>query len=431
MTDFLGILVAAPIALLLNLLITSRIRKWAPPGEATALTSMFRMAVLVRYALALFLNFYSGNMTFADMFWGDSSTYDVRGFILAEYWAGRSYIAHSPELMISGWGFFYFVGFVYFIFGRNQLLVQFLNGTIGAVNALLIYAIAVHLFDTKSARKAALFMAFFPQMVFWSGGMYKDPAIIFCIATSMYAAIRLAKRFEVRYIALFIAACLGLMTLRFYIFYIVAFATLGTFLFSQRRGLLGTLGTYAVVLGAFFAALSFAVRGETVERQRAFFDLQRVQVSRADQSALSSSAIGSDLDVSTPAGALAAVPIGLAYLLFAPFPWSMTSIRQLLTLPEMLVWYSLIPALVRGLRYTIREKFRDCLPILVFAGMLMVAYAIFQGNVGTVYRQRTQITMFLFIFMGVGVVEKQRQRERSNVRPAFPPPPPRPAPRRI
>jgi hypothetical protein len=37
-----------------------------------------------------------------------------------------------------------------------------------------------------------------------------------------------------------------------------------------------------------------------------------------------------------------------------------------------------------------------------------------QGNVGTAYRQRTQITMFFFIFMGVGIVEGRRRREARD-----------------
>ena len=41
---------------------------------------------------------------------------------------------------------------------------------------------------------------------------------------------------------------------------------------------------------------------------------------------------------------------------------------------------------------------------------LTLAYALMQGNIGTAYRQRTQITMFFFIFMGVGIVERRRQR---------------------
>ena len=31
---------------------------------------------------------------------------------------------------------------------------------------------------------------------------------------------------------------------------------------------------------------------------------------------------------------------------------------------------------------------------------LTLAYALMQGNVGTAYRQRTQVTMFFFVFMG-------------------------------
>jgi hypothetical protein len=40
-----------------------------------------------------------------------------------------------------------------------------------------------------------------------------------------------------------------------------------------------------------------------------------------------------------------------------------------------------------------------------------------QGNVGTAYRQRTQITMFFFIFMGVGIAERRRQRALAQAGP--------------
>jgi hypothetical protein len=76
----------------------------------------------------------------------------------------------------------------------------------------------------------------------------------------------------------------------------------------------------------------------------------------------------------------------------------------------MLVGYALMPSLVRGLAAAIRHRFRLALPILVFAASLTVAYAVFQGNVGTAYRQRTQITMFYFVFIALGIVEKRRRR---------------------
>ena len=79
-------------------------------------------------------------------------------------------------------------------------------------------------------------------------------------------------------------------------------------------------------------------------------------------------------------------------------------------MPETLVWYALMPAFLRGVVFAVKRKLRAVLPILVFAVSLTGAYALMQGNVGTAYRQRTQITMFFFIFMGVGLAERRRQR---------------------
>jgi cation transport ATPase len=76
----------------------------------------------------------------------------------------------------------------------------------------------------------------------------------------------------------------------------------------------------------------------------------------------------------------------------------------------MLVWYGLMPAFVAGLVHAIRRQLGDVLPILTFAVALTLAYALMQGNIGTAYRQRTQVTMFFFLFMGVGLVERAKQK---------------------
>jgi hypothetical protein len=72
--------------------------------------------------------------------------------------------------------------------------------------------------------------------------------------------------------------------------------------------------------------------------------------------------------------------------------------------------------MIRGLMQTFRHRLRQSLPILVFAASLTVAYAVFQGNVGTAYRQRTQVTMFYFIFMAAGLVHRRRQRAQAQAR---------------
>jgi len=417
MTPFLDACFALLVATIVNVLIVHRIRVTLAGGDGQFLARVFWATIALRYAGAVFLNVYAGESSFADTFWGDSSTYDYGGYLLSLYWSGQTFVPPpNASVNVSGFGFHYFVGLVYVIFGRNHLLVQFLNGTIGAVSVLLIYAVAKQLFDSAVARWAALFMAYFPQMIFWSCALYKDPAVLLCIGLSMYAVLRLRERNQLRYVALYVGSCLALMSLRFYIFYMVVFATVGTFLFTQRRGVFSGLATQIALAGGLIVAMGLVVRSETLERQTSYFDLDRLQTTRSDQARWGQSAFAEDIDVSTPEGVLTVLPIGLMYLLFAPFPWAITGLRQLLTLPETLVWYALMPALFRGLRHALRERFRACLPILVFATTLTLAYAVFQGNVGTAYRQRTQITMFFFIFMGVGIVEKRRRKELRAVR---------------
>jgi hypothetical protein len=410
MTSLFDGLLALLLALILNALLISPLRRYFPPAEYAFMTRVFSWAIAVRYAGAVLVNIYAGgSRTFADLFWGDSNAYDAGGYALSQTWAGEAFASISSITQVSGFGFHYFVGLIYFLFGRNQLLVQFINGTISAFAGLVIYSIARDLYGVAAGRWALLFMSFFPQMVFWSCAMYKDPSILLCIALSMFAVLRLRAQFKLFHLLLFVAASLYLMSLRFYVFYMVAFAGIGTFLFAQRRGLFGSLLGQAALAAAFFAAIGLGVRRETLENQAGYFDLDKLQNARLDQSVQGRSAFASDVNVSTREGALAAIPVGFVYLMFAPFPWAVSGLRQLLTLPETLVWYGLMPALLRGLVFTVRTRLRAALPILVFAGTLTLAYAVFQSNVGTAYRQRTQITMFFFMFIGAGLEQKRQQ----------------------
>jgi hypothetical protein len=122
--------------------------------------------------------------------------------------------------------------------------------------------------------------------------------------------------------------------------------------------------------------------------------------------------------VRTTEGVLTAIPKGIIYLLFAPFPWQLASLRQSLALPEMIVWWLSFPLLVLGFWFAIKHRLREVSPILLFTTMLTLAYSLFQGNVGTAYRQRSQLLVFYFIFVAVGAVllkersENRRQRQQ-------------------
>jgi hypothetical protein len=168
-----------------------------------------------------------------------------------------------------------------------------------------------------------------------------------------------------------------------------------------------------IVIGIGFTYLGVIQNaGSDIEQ---FADLKRIQLSRVDLATSAESGYGEDLDVSTTEGALAALPIGFTYLMLAPFPWEMNNFRQLITLPEVILWWLSIPFLISGLVFTIRNRLRGSIAILLFSLMLTLAYSIFLGNVGTAYRQRTQIQVILFIFIAVGWTLYKERRENKKL----------------
>jgi hypothetical protein len=156
-----------------------------------------------------------------------------------------------------------------------------------------------------------------------------------------------------------------------------------------------------------------ALRNTTSEIQQ-FTNLQNLQRVRSWGANVSESGYGKDVDISTTEGAISFMPIGFMFVMFAPFPWQMTNAGQIITLPEMLIWWGTFPLLVSGLIYTIRHKLRNAIPIILFNLMLTLIYSLFQNNVGTVYRHRSQLLIFYLIFTSVGIVLWQERKENKG-----------------
>jgi len=173
--------------------------------------------------------------------------------------------------------------------------------------------------------------------------------------------------------------------------------------FLQRFIAIGVIGLAFTWFGVLQSA------GAQLER---YANLQSIQNSREDQTNAGSGFM-KDVDVGTTEGALTVLPVGLLYLIFAPFPWQFTTARQAITLPEMIVWWLSFPLLVLGLWYSLKHRLRQVSPIVIFTTMLTLAYSLFQGNVGTAYRQRSQLLVFYFIFVAVGaIIMKERAENR-------------------
>jgi hypothetical protein len=245
--------------------------------------------------------------------------------------------------------------------------------------------------------------------------LLKDGLIIFLLVLAMTMVIELQKRMNLLAIALLTFSLFGILSLRFYIFYMVTVAVVGSFIAGASKST-GSIVGRVVGLAVLGTALTYfgVIRTASSDLDK-FGSLERIQLSRSDLARSAKTGFGSDIDVSTPEGAIATLPIGLTYLMLAPFPWQATNLRQGITVPETFLWWAMIPLIIAGIIYSVRFRLRNAMPVLIFALMLTLSYSIFQGNVGTAYRQRTQIQVFLFIFFAVGlVIRLERRKDKAD-----------------
>ena len=386
------------------------------PEQRSFLMRLFLIAVMVRVVLATAI--YVGHME--EFFGGDANTYDIFGQSLVQSWHGDVY--HAGKFLsftqsgASAWGMLYMVAGVYEVIGRNMFAIQLINAAIGASTAIVVYHVAQALFsNVRVSKLSAILVAFFPSLILWSSQALKDGMIILALALSILATLRLMEKITVGYVIVLIGALMALFSFRFYIFYMMTAAVMGSFFLGAKAfSAQGFMQRFVAVAGIGLAFTWFGVlQGASVQFEK-YASLQQMQISREDL-ASAGSGFMKDVDVQTTEGALTVIPVGLLYLMFAPFPWDFATLRQTITLPEMIVWWMVFPLLVLGLWYSIKHRLRQVSPIIIFTTMLTLAYSLFQGNVGTAYRQRSQLLVFYFIFVAVGaILLKERAEDRRR-----------------
>ncbi|HLL74622.1 MAG TPA: glycosyltransferase family 39 protein [Pyrinomonadaceae bacterium] len=373
---------------------------------------IFVGGLLVRAGVGTLIYFFE----LQEFFGGDALGYDWTGSALMEGWQSRYGMSAVTRAWVnadSGWGMVYLVAIIYSVVGRNMLAVQLFNAVIGAATAPLIFLCAQHIFRSlRVAHLSAFFVAFYPSLVLWSSQGLKDGPIVFVLAVGMLATLKLGERLSVKYLITLVLSLAAILSLRFYIFFMMVAAIGGSLAIGMRQLTSQSLARQlAVVLVGGLCLTYMGVLSRAGAQLETYGTLERIQVSRSDLATSANSGFGRDVDVSTTSGALSAIPMGMTYLLFAPFPWQLASLRQSITLPEMIVWWASFPLLVLGLWFTVKYRLRAAMPVLIFTGMLTLAYSVFQGNVGTAYRQRAQLLVFYFIFVAVGYVLLKERRE--------------------
>jgi len=375
-------------------------------AERAYLRRLVVFGFLLRAAVALALEWTGSSRRFAP----DETTYVADGWPIGMYWAGDLLVKPWRMTLDQPLGYFYLNGASYYLFGPTQIPLKLLNAFVGAFSCRYVYSLARELFGVSVARRATTLFVYFPSLVLWSALNIRDAWVVFLIVYTSAKSLQLTRGYSHLALVQLLLATYAMTHFRDYLFYVVALPPVIAVLIARRGHLvrnfvIATLAALAVVV----LVQQGVVRKKTASRM----SLEGLSQTRQEM-ATGGSAFHGRVDVSTPAKALAFLPIGVAYFLFSPFPWEITSVLKLFSLPEMILIYALTPAAVRGIAHCARDRFRDCFQVLLLTGLLTVSYALGEGNVGTLYRHRAQVIGFYLMFAAVG------KELRARPRPAAP-----------
>lgn len=410
--------VVVAVAVIFALVPAVRLLCLADQRQGRFLADIFLWGFLFRAFLGLVI-YYFGLESYTG---ADSTTYEWYGAELAERWHGQPATATLDDFL-TGYnpGIFYWAAAHFYVFGHNLLVVHFVHSVIGAATAILVVRIADGLFgDREISTRSGLFAAFFPSIALWSAQLLKEPLMLFALCLIVYSMQRVTVRFRLRYPVYIVGALLGMLALRFYVFYVMLMALILSLAAPSRPSasprVVRQLAALALVVFGSVYFVGTTNVAATLEKET---QLERIQGARQDQAAgidvlgrPRGSGFAVEADISTPQGALRHLPVGFLYFMFGPFPWEIDNVRQAIALPEGLYWWLLFPAFLRGLWVALRHRLPESWIILVFSTLLTVVYSLAQGNVGTAYRQRSQVLIFYFILVALGSVWRRRRLAR-------------------
>ena len=383
------------------------------------LLRLFFAALSLRYIIAYVI--YSRNLH--QFLGGDADTYDAFGYALLQSWRGlvdpnAYWLVKYTTARTSGFGMYYFVAGIYYVIGQNPLAIQLINCAIGAATCIAGYKIAMMVYPSQRvARTVAIMTAFSPSLVLWTSQGLKDGPIVLCLCLCVLYALKVRIKVEVKSFVMLLASLLCLYTLRHYAAYIMFTATAGALLFTTGKKFTPVRMLQGAVL-VIVIGLAFSYFGAG-DVARSTIDLKQIQNARAWSAKASNSGFGGDVDITDPEAAIGYLPIGILYVLLSPFPWMINNLRQLITLPELIAWWCLMPMMLKGYWFALRHRLQQSFVICTFVLGLTLTFAMFQSNAGTAYRHRSQLYVFFFIFISIGLELRREAKLKRRPRMAF------------
>lgn len=282
------------------------------------------------------------------------------------------------------------------VVGDPRWPMSLVNTLVCLLVGWVVGKITQDIYGSRAGRIAFLLTIFFPSIMVWSSMNIREVWSYLVIALTMLSAIRIRQAFDIRFLILLLVCLVWMHSIRPYLVPLLVGGVLLSYAVVRTRQLpYAAVGLLAVAGFVQMYGSSLGITSDLMSTE----SLEQVHQMRLNL-AFGGSAYGHDADTRTLKGSLAYLPEGVARFLFSPFPWTVKSVRQALTLPESLAWYLLSYVALRGLISDISRRFSRVAVVFFTAVLMTGAYGLVSGNEGTAYRHRAQVMLLAFVFTG-------------------------------
>jgi hypothetical protein len=403
--------------------------------ERRYLLTLFFVGFAVRILAAVIAHPYlvtvttdkSGNKTsWVGFLFEDDRAYHKVAYSLLEYWGGTAGgIEKSEEYLLRLYT--YIVAWLYtyvryvtpvdvLTMSKPQagaiavMAPKLMNCFVGAIAVAPFYALGREMGGDRAGRLVALAGAFWPSLVLWSVLNLKDIMVVVLIATIMFLAMRFARQPGLVALAGLLAAFAATENMRLYVFYAFGWLVPISFFLINRaawkKRLAIGVGLWAAILLVMLSMNQgtqwLGLRYLTDKRVEALYGSAEFGAGQSE----SSIELGGRLNRYEGGWAIQMrnIPIVMPYVLWSPFLWAGTRLRDLAVLPETVVWYAVQVLSVVTLVVFGRSRWRDFFLPIVYIGGLVFVFSIIESNVGTIYRHRAMLLPAAFPLAAMGAL---------------------------
>ncbi len=336
----------------------------------------------------------------------DARTYDTVATQIAAHW---SHGVAMPSLPAGKEGYYYVLAGVYWIFGHSTWAGVALNAMLAALLVPVVTDTTWRLFGRPAARYATAIVVVVPGIVLWTSQLLKEAAFVFLVAVAANCAVRLVHRYSAGPLLVLAVVLPVLLTFRSQLGVAVGVGIFAGIVLGRGEvagGLVGGLLVAALAAGV----VSLGVGSSGYDKALSA-NLRQANSARQGL-AVAASGYASQTDISTTSRAVTFLPQGLVTVAVGPFPWQLDGARQLVAIPDILVWWVLAAAFWWGQRAA-RQRGRQWLVLFMPSVAVAAVLALIIGNFGTVVRERMQLLVLLAPIMALGLAERRVLRDAA------------------